>query len=190
MGVCVLYIKLASQTLFYNLKLALFLFCFRMSTGQAYYGSAKKRWSAPPGSVRAARAVRTPDDVAQDVRGLKLRQRVSLALDDDVLRGELEGMISDHADMSASRISIRTYQDFLLPSASGLAGGFAGGVVKPVSDIRGADTLNYSKVERLMRCKVAAVYRLMNLLNWDEGMVGHSMCTVCKLTCGAPLYYC
>ena len=43
-------------------------------------------------------------------------------------------------------------------------------VVTPIADIRGSDTLNYSKQERLLRCKLAATYRLVDLFGWNSGL--------------------
>ncbi|EDO42734.1 predicted protein, partial [Nematostella vectensis] len=111
-------------------------------------------------------------DVLRDVRGLKLRQRVSLVLNDKVLREELEDIVENfvHNGPRPASEGIRTYQDFLVPSYSG---GMAGGMVTPIADIRGSDTLNYSKQERLLRCKLAAVYRLVDLFGWSIGIYGH-----------------
>ena len=143
---------------------------------------ASKRWSAPPRSRSAGRAVRAPDEVLRDVRGLKMRQRVSLALSDDVLRGELEDMLSTHSDRPINADAFRTYQDFLIPSGGVYGGGFAGLSASVIADIRGADTLHYSKFERQLRCKVASVYRLMQLFGWGKGVSDRAACTV-RLKC-------
>ena len=140
-----------------------------------------KRWSAPPRSKTIARAVRTPDEVIRDVRGLKLRQRVSLVLSDDVLREELEDMVSSRSKQPISPGSIRTYQDVLIPTDAILVGGFTGlptSSSSVISDIRGADTMLYSKEERQIRCKLASVYRLMLLFGWGRGIYDRASCTV------------
>lgn len=43
------------------------------------------------------------------------------------------------------------------------------GPVAPISDIRGAEALNYRKGEKVLRCKLAACYRLASIYRWDEG---------------------
>lgn len=141
-----------------------------------------KRWSAPPRSGKTvARSVRAPEEVLRDVRGLRIRQRVSLALSDDILRGELEEMVSSHAVRPTSPHAFRTYQDFLIPSASlSGAGGFPKlSVSAAISDIRGADTLHYTKEDRQLRCKLASVYRLMQMFGWGKGVYDRGACTVC-----------
>lgn len=131
---------------------------------------ASKRWSAPP--------VRSPDEVVRDVRGLKMRQRVSLALADDILRGELEDMVSEHSEKPINPDAFRTYQDFLIPSGSLYGGAFPSMSASVIADIRGADTLHYSKFERQLRCKLASVYRLMQMFGWGKGVSDRAACTV------------
>ena len=141
---------------------------------------ASKRWSAPPRSGKTvARSVRAPEEIRRDVRGLKMRQRVSLALSDDVLRGELEDMISEHSKHPTRPEAFRTYQDFLIPSGTlhGV-GGFPGLSASVISDIRGADTLHYTKKDRQMRCNLASVYRLMQMFGWGKGVYDRAACTV------------
>lgn len=126
-----------------------------------------RRFSAPT----RGRAVRRPEDVVRDVRGLKLRQRVSLVLNDKVLRDELEGLVQNYVSNGpkTSGEGIRTYQDFLIPSSTYYGGGMSA-VVAPIADIRGSDTLNYSKQERLLRCKLASTYRLIDLFGWNTSI--------------------
>lgn len=107
-----------------------------------------------------------------------MRQRVSLALSDDILRGELEDMLSTHNEKSINADSFRTYQDFLIPSGGFYGGGLGGMSANVISDIRGADTLHYSKFERQLRCKVASVYRLIQLFGWGKGISDRAAFTV------------
>ena len=115
--------------------------------------------------------MRRPEDVVRDVRGLKLRQRVSLVLNDKVLRDELEDLVQNYVQNGpkTSGEGVRTYQDFLVPSSTYYGGGMSA-VVTPIADIRGSDTLNYSKQERLLRCKLASTYRLVDLFGWNSGL--------------------
>lgn len=126
-----------------------------------------RRFSAPS----RGRAVRRPEDVVRDVRGLKLRQRVSLVLNDKVLRDELEDLVQNYVQNGpkSGGEGVRTYQDFLIPSSTYYGGGMSA-VVTPIADIRGSDTLNYSKQERLLRCKLAATYRLVDIFGWNSGL--------------------
>lgn len=125
--------------------------------------------------------MKRPEDIIRDVRGLKLRQRVSLVLNDKVLREELEDIVENFVHNGPKHSEgIRAYQDFLVPSYGGGAGG---SVVTPISDIRGSDTLNYSKQERLLRCKLASVYRLADMFDWTTGIFGHITVSIEGFSC-------
>lgn len=128
-----------------------------------------KRWSAPAKAKGFSPSIPTPDQITRDVRGLKLRQRVSIVLGDEVLREELEEVVGnvDFSTKTTNLQSVRTYQDFLVPTS-----GFGSNAVSPsfrvtpVADIRGMETIKHSKEERLLRCKVASVYRLAQEFGW------------------------
>ena len=126
---------------------------------------AKRAWSSQGQTARRkAKAVRSPDDVIRDVRGLKLRQRVSLVLNDQNIREELEDIV--HSAPKGRIEGTGAYQDFLLPTTPGQCLPL-GCTIAPISDIRGSETLNYPKQERLLRCKLAAVCRLVDILGWS-----------------------
>lgn len=40
----------------------------------------------------------------------------------------------------------------------------------PINDIRGVESMGYAKGEKLLRCKLAAVYRLIDLYGWAQGI--------------------
>ena len=45
--------------------------------------------------------------------------------------------------------------------------------VIPINDIRGLDNVIYAKGEKQLRCKLAAVYRLIQLQGWSQGITNH-----------------
>ncbi|XP_048584534.1 alpha-adducin isoform X3 [Nematostella vectensis] len=139
----------------------------------------QKRWSAPPTEKGFDRAISTPDQINRDVRGLKLRQRVSIVLGDEVFREELEEVVGsvDMEKKTANLQGFRTYQDFLIPTC-GFSG--LGGVrvpIAPVANMRGVDGSRFSKEGKLLRCKVASVYRLADSFNWLTDMESNVLCT-------------
>lgn len=131
--------------------------------------SKAKRWSAPSREMGFTPTY-TPEKITRDVRGLKLRQRVSIVLGDEILREELEEVVGnvDFTNKTTNLQSVRTYQDFLVPTVGIGGNNIAPGAVvtAPIADIRGMDTIKFSKEERLLRCKVAAVYRLAQEFSW------------------------
>ena len=46
-------------------------------------------------------------------------------------------------------------------------------MVTPVNDLRGSDSISYDKGEKLLRCKLAAFYRLTDLFNWSQLIYNH-----------------
>nr|NVI74697.1 hu li tai shao [Cucujiformia] len=44
--------------------------------------------------------------------------------------------------------------------------------VLPINDIRGVETAGYTKPEKILRCKLASVYRLIDVCGWNQGTVG------------------
>ncbi|XP_028391050.1 alpha-adducin-like isoform X2 [Dendronephthya gigantea] len=141
-------------------------------TGGQHLTEMKARRYSEPAMGR--RSVRRPEDIQRDVRGLKLRQRVSLVLKDEYLRHELEDTVRKHGEEGEELASVRTYQDFLVPTSNyyGAASGLS--AVHPINDIRGTDMLNYTKSERILRCKLASVYRLIDHFGWTESVWNHS----------------
>ena len=112
-----------------------------------------------------------------------MRRRVSLALGDDILRGELEDMMASHSQHPTTPNAFRTYQDFLIPSGSLYgAGGIPGLSSSVIADIRGAETLHYTKKDRQLRCKLASVYRLMQMFGWGKGIYDRAACTVSSIS--------
>ena len=47
------------------------------------------------------------------------------------------------------------------------------GMVTPVNDLRGSDSISYDKGEKLLRCKLAAFYRLADLFGWSQLIYNH-----------------
>lgn len=47
------------------------------------------------------------------------------------------------------------------------------GMVTPVNDLRGSDSIAYDKGEKLLRCKLAALYRLADLFGWSHLIYNH-----------------
>ncbi len=122
-----------------------------------------------------------PADIKEDMRSMESRQRVSSILNSQAFREELESIIADqlkHGPHPSSLIALQQISELLLPNANqrGLKAGSmgnTGNVLIPVNDIRGIDTLNYAKGERLLRCKLASLYRIIDLYGWSSGINNH-----------------
>jgi len=50
---------------------------------------------------------------------------------------------------------------------------FSAPPVIPVSDIKGTDSMSYTKQEKSLRCKLAACYRLVDINGWSHSIYNH-----------------
>jgi len=122
------------------------------------------------------RELQRPADVKEDMRQMESRQRVSSILNSQAFRDELESIIADqlkHGPHPASLIALQQISELLLPNAASsrwhtLSTMSKGNLVVPINDIRGIDSANYTKGERLTRCKFASLYRLIDLFGWNN----------------------
>ncbi|CAF4494738.1 unnamed protein product, partial [Rotaria socialis] len=127
------------------------------------------------------RELERPPDVKEDMRQMGQRQRVTMILNSSEFRDELDAIITDalkHGPHPASLISLQQISELLLPHTSrwttvSSLSRAGGSVIVPINDIRGVDSTTYSKSERLLRCKLASLYRLIDLFGWSQGIYNH-----------------
>ncbi|CAF0980911.1 unnamed protein product [Rotaria sp. Silwood1] len=127
------------------------------------------------------RELERPADVIEDMRQMGQRQRVKTILNSKEFRDELEAIINDalkHGPHPASLIALQQISELLLPHTSrwttvSSLSRAGGSVIVPINDIRGVDSQGYSKSERLLRCKLASLYRLVDLFGWSQGIYNH-----------------
>ncbi|XP_064630242.1 alpha-adducin-like isoform X3 [Lineus longissimus] len=125
------------------------------------------------------RQLRRPAEIKEDVRQMEQRKRVSLILNSEAFREELEAIIESQIKSGphpASLIALQQISELLLPNARSSGGVGKGGVsssVVPVADIRGVDSLSYTKAEKNLRNKVASCYRLVDLFGWTHNIYNH-----------------
>jgi len=119
-------------------------------------------------------------EVREDMRAMDARKRVSEILNSQAFREELEEIIESQLKSGphpASLIALQQISQLILPGSSSasskLAGAAVTGPVIPISDIRGVNSSVYTKGERILRCKLACVYRLMDLRGWTSGIYNH-----------------
>uniref|UniRef100_A0A667Z9K1 Alpha-adducin n=1 Tax=Myripristis murdjan TaxID=586833 RepID=A0A667Z9K1_9TELE len=125
-------------------------------------------------------------DLRQDFNMMEQRKRVSMILQSPAFCEELETMIQDQLKKGKTPTSLLALQqiaDFMTTSMPSMypaapQGGMAAlnmslGMVTPVNDLRGSDSISYDKGEKLLRCKLAAFYRLTDLFGWSQLIYNH-----------------
>ncbi|XP_058270846.1 alpha-adducin isoform X5 [Hemibagrus wyckioides] len=125
-------------------------------------------------------------DLRQDFNMMEQRKRVSMILQSPAFCDELETLIHDQMKKGknpASLLALQQIADFMTTSVPTMypatpQGGMAAlnmslGMVTPVNDLRGSDSIAYEKGEKLLRCKLAAFYRLADLFGWSQLIYNH-----------------
>uniref|UniRef100_A0A3B3SE51 Alpha-adducin n=1 Tax=Paramormyrops kingsleyae TaxID=1676925 RepID=A0A3B3SE51_9TELE len=125
-------------------------------------------------------------DLRQDFNMMEQRKRVSMILQSPAFCDELETMIQDQLKKGKNPTSLLALQqiaDFMTTSTPTMypavpQGGMAAlnmslGMVTPVNDLRGSDSIAYEKGEKLLRSKLAAFYRLTDLFGWSQLIYNH-----------------
>uniref|UniRef100_A0A8C3V8S8 Adducin 2 n=1 Tax=Catharus ustulatus TaxID=91951 RepID=A0A8C3V8S8_CATUS len=120
-------------------------------------------------------------DLRQDFSLMEQKKRVTMILQSPSFREELESLIQEQmkkGNNSSHVWALRQIADFMattspaaLPtSPMGLAS------VTPINDLHGTEGPALAKGERLMRCKVGSIHRLLDLYGWAQ--LGHAAVTL------------
>ncbi|CAB3375981.1 Hypothetical predicted protein [Cloeon dipterum] len=116
-----------------------------------------------------------PADIDADMKEMERRKRVEAIMNSRLFREELERIIEVQMRDGGGGTGGLMQQISDIIGASGGRGLGAGPrqCVLPINDIRGVECMAYAKGEKLLRCKVAAVHRLLDLYGWTQGISGH-----------------
>jgi len=118
-----------------------------------------------------------PADIDQDMKEMDRRKRVEMILNSNIFREELERIVEvqlREGYSPASLLALQQISELIVPGSTRFNGANAlKGSVIPIADIRGVDSFSYAKGEKLLRCKLASVYRLIDMFGWSEGIYNH-----------------
>ncbi|XP_054259869.1 protein hu-li tai shao isoform X8 [Macrosteles quadrilineatus] len=118
-----------------------------------------------------------PADIDADMREMERRKRVEMIMSSRLFREELERIIETQLkDGNGPAGLLQQISDMM-----GVQGGRlqntnffkSSNCVVPINDIRGVESMGYAKGEKILRCKLAAVYRLMDLYGWTQNIYNH-----------------
>jgi len=115
-----------------------------------------------------------PPDIDQDMKEMERRKRVEAIMNSHIFREELEKIVECQiSDGYSGYQALQNISEMM---------GFPGSktnmfssqqCVIPINDIRGMESFNFAKGEKLMRCKLAALYRLIDMHGWTQGIYNH-----------------
>ncbi|XP_073327348.1 adducin 3 (gamma) a isoform X1 [Pagrus major] len=117
------------------------------------------------------RARNMSPDLRQDFNVLEQKKRVTQILQSPAFKEELESLIQEQqrkGNNPTGLLALRQIADFFM--ASSVAGfntsPLSLGMVTPINDMYGVETSTMVKGEKLTRCKLASLYRLVDLFSW------------------------
>uniref|UniRef100_A0A3Q4HNM0 Adducin 3 (gamma) b n=1 Tax=Neolamprologus brichardi TaxID=32507 RepID=A0A3Q4HNM0_NEOBR len=112
-------------------------------------------------------------DLRQDFNMMEQKKRVTQILQSPVFKDELEGLIQDQltkGNNPTGLMALRQIADLVMASTTGGAGPLTApisiGMVTPVNDLYGVESPSFAKGEKPSRCKLASLYRLVDLFSW------------------------
>ncbi|XP_076149411.1 adducin 3 (gamma) a isoform X1 [Alosa pseudoharengus] len=117
------------------------------------------------------RARNMSPDLRQDFNMMEQKKRVTQILQSPAFKDELEGLIQEQQNKGnnpAGLLALRQIADFFM--ASSIAGFSTSplslAMVTPINDMFGTESTTLVKGEKQTRCKLASLYRLVDLFSW------------------------
>ncbi|XP_073425174.1 beta-adducin isoform X2 [Dendrobates tinctorius] len=112
-------------------------------------------------------------DLRQDFNVMEQKKRVTMILQSPSFREELETLIQEQmkkGNNSSNIWALRQIADFMASTAPSVfpTCPVNSSMVAPINDLHSNDPVPLAKGERLMRCKLASIYRLIDLNGWAQ----------------------
>ncbi|XP_067857370.1 beta-adducin isoform X2 [Heptranchias perlo] len=108
----------------------------------------------------------------QDFNLMEQKKRVTMILQSPAFRDELESLIQEQmkkGNDSSNLWALRQIVDFMTSTPLTIPTSPLGvTMVAPINDFRTTESLAFVKGERLMRCKIASIHRLLDLFGWAQ----------------------
>ncbi|XP_077501569.1 adducin 1-like protein hts isoform X5 [Amblyomma americanum] len=129
-----------------------------------------------PDDPEAQRQMWRPPDIEQDMKEMERRKRVEMIMNSQLFREELERIIESQLSEGytpSNMAALQQVTELLLPHATKQSTIRGGRCLVPINDVRGIDGLRYSKGEKLLRCKLASLCRLLDAYGWTTAAFNH-----------------
>ncbi|KAK3876889.1 hypothetical protein Pcinc_018353 [Petrolisthes cinctipes] len=115
-----------------------------------------------------------PPDIDQDMKEMERRKRVDAIMNSQIFREELERIVETQLTEGYSGYqALQNISEMMGIPCSRVTTFRGSQSVIPINDIRGMESLNFAKGEKLLRCKLASVYRLIDMHGWTQNIYNH-----------------
>ncbi|XP_069773826.1 beta-adducin isoform X2 [Narcine bancroftii] len=108
----------------------------------------------------------------QDFNLMEQKKRVTMILQSPAFRDELECLIQEQMKKGSDSSNLWALQqivDFMTSTPMTIPTSPPGvAMVTPINDFRAMEPMAFVKGERLMRCKIASIHRLLDLFGWAQ----------------------
>ncbi|MPC25871.1 Alpha-adducin [Portunus trituberculatus] len=105
---------------------------------------------------------------------MERRKRVEAIMNSTIFREELEKIVESQLTEGYSGYqAIQNISEMMGIPCSRVNTFRSMSSVIPINDIRGMESLNFVKGEKLLRCKLASVYRLIDMHGWTQSIYNH-----------------
>lgn len=112
-----------------------------------------------------------PADIEADMREMERRKRVEAIMNSRLFREELERIVDGQMREGGPSNILQQLSDIMGMPAARIGSVFkSSNCVVPINDIRGVEAMGYEKGEKILRCKLAATFRLMDLYGWAQSI--------------------
>lgn len=102
---------------------------------------------------------------------MERRKRVEAIMESKLFREELERIVDSQIKEGGASGILQQLSDIVGVPASRVGSVFkSSNCVVPINDIRGIEAMGYDKGEKILRCKLAATFRLLDLYGWTQGL--------------------
>ena len=152
------------------------------------HGKPSKSKSKEVRFDHSQKSPKRPFGIVRDVQKLNQNKRVSQLLQTESFVSELQGILQSQVEnitkprlrspekSNPSLPSIPTPPPFIIDTRMAHGTPFQGTHplgITPINDLRGSLSSKYPPAEKLERCKLAALYRLVDMFGWSDGIYGH-----------------
>ncbi|XP_072546280.1 adducin 3 (gamma) b isoform X2 [Salminus brasiliensis] len=122
-----------------------------------------------------------PPDLRQEINMMEQRKRVTHTLQSPMFKDELECLVREQSVKGSGIFTINHIADLILNNTLTHTSAYSSngaGSLSPVNDVCGMDWI--SKAERQNRCKLASLYRLLDLYGYTHFTNAYVTVRVCR----------